>query len=538
MRWALGTLCVLLLGTAACLPVYTTPSNATLALVLCRGLDAAVAELRQRELDEHAIGAEWLERDCVGIDPCAQTSSNEDPYFGTRLPALAGVWLSGNSSALRLPLGAARLADAEAGVRAENHGSLEFARVPEGLRLQACAPDFDRWRREGVLACNEQTLVTITADAAARACPGANGFSLLDCVKPLQFDAGAQTLMRRPPEEKMHFGALTRAEACWWTRHALAAQMCVDADEYSMDVPVAAALGSTSLVKYEFLEGYACLRESDLAGVGQDKVLSRAAAPNRVLACPPVAHGSHARVDAYTCGVECDAGFRLEGGPGGACVSECTGLVAACTAGTYAAESCAEGPRTLYRCAACEARAGFGAAAWDAARADECLYAACVAGTRSEGLACVACGVNTFSNASQAVACESCDTLATGAYQREGGRTACHSCLWNASAGPGTCAPGSELAQSFERVTALFGLYRAHNAELADYVAGFCSQGYACLPCEPGHYEVDRECLPCPYATYQPNFGTDECHACAAGQNTSSPASTRSSDCVCDPGFE
>ena len=70
-------------------------------------------------------------------------------------------------------------------MRAENHGSLEFARVPEGLRLQACAPDFDRWRREGVLACNEKTLVTIAADAAARACPGATPFSLLDCVRPL-----------------------------------------------------------------------------------------------------------------------------------------------------------------------------------------------------------------------------------------------------------------------------------------------------------------------------------------------------------------
>ena len=39
--------CVLLLGTAACLPLHTTSSNATLALVLCRGLDAAVRELRE-----------------------------------------------------------------------------------------------------------------------------------------------------------------------------------------------------------------------------------------------------------------------------------------------------------------------------------------------------------------------------------------------------------------------------------------------------------------------------------------------------------
>ena len=106
---------VLLVRTATCLPVYSTTANATFALVLCRGLDAAVTELHQRELDEHAIGADWLERDCVSIDPCFQKSSNEDQY-GNRLPAPVGVWLSGNSSALLLPLGADRLSNAEAGV--------------------------------------------------------------------------------------------------------------------------------------------------------------------------------------------------------------------------------------------------------------------------------------------------------------------------------------------------------------------------------------------------------------------------------------
>ena len=100
--------CVLLLSAAACLPVHTTSSNATLALVLCRGLDAAVRELRERELAEHVLGAAWLERDCVSIDPCFQESSNAD-HYGNLLPAPAGVWLSGNSSALLLPLGAERL---------------------------------------------------------------------------------------------------------------------------------------------------------------------------------------------------------------------------------------------------------------------------------------------------------------------------------------------------------------------------------------------------------------------------------------------
>jgi len=127
----------------------------------------------------HSAPSDWLERDCVSIDPCFQESSNEDHYA---LPAPAGVWLSGNSSALLLPLVAELLSDAEAGVRAENYGSLEFSRVPEGLKLQACALDFDLWRREGMLACNEKTLVSISADTTAHVCPGTRAHSLLDYV--------------------------------------------------------------------------------------------------------------------------------------------------------------------------------------------------------------------------------------------------------------------------------------------------------------------------------------------------------------------
>ena len=527
--------CVLLLGTAACLPLHTTSSNATLALVLCRGLDAAVRELRQHELDEHALGAAWLERDCVSIDPCAQSSSNENPYFGTPLPALAGVWLSGNSSALLLPLSAQRLSDAEAGVRAENHGSLEFARVPEGLRVQSYAPDFDLWRREGSLACNPAKLVTISADASARACPGTRAYLLLDCVKPLQFDAGAHTLVRLLPEDKMHFGTQTYTQACTAPVSGLAAQVCADAAAYAMTVPVAAAIGSTSLVKYEFLEGYACLRAGDLASPDMATVLSRAAAPNRVINCPSVAHGSPVREDAYTCGIRCDAGFELRAG---ACVSVCDGLSASCARGWRAVQSCQQGSQTLYNCSLCPTRDGYGAGEFETAAPFECQYVACAPGTRSAGLSCEACPVNTFSNESLAVACEGCRTLATGLYQRASGQTACHDCLWNASVLPDACAPGSALARSWARVEALFALYAAHAVALADFYEGLCTEGFACLPCEPGHMEVGGACAPCVHGHYQPNIGATACYACEAGQNTSAQASTSSSHCVCNPGHE
>jgi hypothetical protein len=46
-----------------------------------------------------------------------------------------------------------------------------------------------------VLACNKDTLVSFAADAATRPCPGSASFSLLDCLRPLQFDTGMQTLL-------------------------------------------------------------------------------------------------------------------------------------------------------------------------------------------------------------------------------------------------------------------------------------------------------------------------------------------------------
>ena len=522
---------VLLVRTATCLPVYSTTANATFALVLCRGLDAAVTELHQRELDEHAIGADWLERDCVSIDPCFQKSSNEDQY-GNRLPAPVGVWLSGNSSALLLPLGADHLSNAEAGVRAENHGSLEFARIPEGLRVQACAPDFDLWWQEGALVCDMKTVVTINADASARACPGTRTHSLLDCLQPLQFDAGTQTLVRRLPAENMHFGSQTYIEACTAPSNALAAQICADSLEYSMKAPVAASIGSTSLIKYEFLEDYACRRGTEVQGYGHDKVLSRTAAPNRVLTCPEVANGSPVRVDPFTCGITCDAGFTLTDG---ACISNCRNLNTSCARGWAAVDICFQHEQTLFNCTICPSRDGFGNDEFDSDSPFVCQYLSCSPGTHSEGLSCEPCPLNTFSNTSEATDCYSCDTLETGLFQKENGKTDCHDCLWNASVPLETCFPGTELTTTFQRIKQLFSVYQK---PLHDFTATLCTQGYACLPCEPGYYELNRLCVPCPHGTYQPNIGSHQCYQCANGQNTTSTASLHSSDCVCNPGFQ
>ena len=517
-----------------CLFGGLSASSNTFSLVLCTGLDNAIAQLRSRDLEEHIMGAAWLEADCVSIDPCAQTSSNSDPIFGQPLPALAGVWLSANASALLVTDAQKRTADAAAGVRAHNYGSLEFARIPEGLLLQACAPDFDFLRSTGRLQCNAATLVSVKAAATSRACPGERAFSMLDCMKPLQFDGTVYNLMRRPSSEKMHFGSKTHIEACAAPESALAEQACRDAEDFSISVPVAATLGSTSLVRYDFLEGYGCLRQPpDM----QDHVLSRAVAPNRVISCPTTKNGVAQRIDAYTCGLLCDAGFQLSGSE---CVSVCQGMTPSCTAGSYAEDSCFDGTRTLYLCNNCSAMPGFGFDNWQKSQPHQCQYTECAAGTKSVNSRCDPCGVNTFSNTSKASSCIDCNTMQTALFQRYTGKTICETCLWNKSAELALCLPGAELAQSWQRVQELFALYALHGhfQLLEAFYTKFCTQGYACMPCEPGHYETGGTCVKCPHGFYMPNIGATECYACSANQNTSAAGSMRSSDCVCNAGHE
>ena len=524
-------------------PMYTDVSNSTFPLVLCGNLQDALTALKEREVIDHEIGAGWLEINCVSIDPCTQKSSNEDAIFGMPLPALAGVLLSGNSSALRLPRSAAaNLESGQAPLRAENIGSIEFARVPEGLRLQACAPDFDLFRRQGRLACNDDTIVVINANDNTRACPGTLPYSLLDCVKTVQFDASVETLELRPPTQKMHFGQATWEEACATelVLPDIVRAICESLAQYTLSIPQPADFGTTSLIMYDFLEGYGCHKTSDLKESWE--VLSRSAAPNRIVTCPQVANGTQQRSDPYTCATVCDPGFVLETTESGdSCVSVCHGMLSSCPIGYFATNECKLGSLSFYNCSLCDAHPGFGVqlAVQGIDDVFACHYIACTPGTRSNGVACEACAVNTFSNTSLAVVCSDCDTGVTGTYQQLTGQTACSTCMWNTEVSALECPEGTSFVNDFQRLQFLFSLYAEdHNAHLQDYVAKICRMGFACLPCEPGHFENDRACEKCAYGSYQPNFGAQECYKCGSGQNTTSLGSTRSSDCVCDPGFE
>ena len=73
-----------LCASSEALPLYA--SQKSLSLVLCTDLDSAVSSLREQPLSAHEVGADWLEQDCVAIDPCRETGAGGSP-------TLRGTWL-------------------------------------------------------------------------------------------------------------------------------------------------------------------------------------------------------------------------------------------------------------------------------------------------------------------------------------------------------------------------------------------------------------------------------------------------------------
>jgi hypothetical protein len=65
--------------------------------------------------------------------------------------------------------------------------------------------------------------------------------------------AAIETLVWRPPGEKMHLGTATWNDVCALELDlpSLVREMCTLLSQYTLQLPVAAAIGSTSLVRYK-----------------------------------------------------------------------------------------------------------------------------------------------------------------------------------------------------------------------------------------------------------------------------------------------
>lgn len=520
------------------LPLYADVAQTTYSLVLCSGLDMAIQNLKSIELSDHSIGLNLLETNCVHINPCSQLSGN-------LLQVPMDTWVHGNHSALVLENTLQLIQAAVDGQKAFNYGSLEYARIPEGIVLQTCAPAFDIWRETGSIVCNEDTIKTIDT-TSVRGCPRQSEFSLLDCMQPLQFDSAEIHLHWRAPTEIMHFGSKTWEEACNNTNieENLIKTLCELSRQYSIAIPKAADIGSTSMIKYSFAENFGCHTSTDLLQYSEPHVLSQYTYPNKIIKCTQVENAVVSRIDDFTCDITCNTGFDKVGSE---CISQCIDWKLSCSHGEkHTATKMCDGI-TYYQCSECEKLPGQSTLSWiNTFNIDQCVYAQCNPGFYStiNTHDCEPCDVNTYTNVSGKELCYNCNTLETGLYQTLEAQSSCTTCLFVSldifSFEHNVCESGQELVTDFARFLSLNDLYHqaGQNIQIETYLHQFCTNGYACLPCEKGTFVQNLVCLPCPLGTYQPNFASTTCFMCARGQNTTQTGTITKEECVCMPGFE
>jgi hypothetical protein len=142
---------------------------------VCAGLAAATAHALAVDAAEHSV-AQLGEARCVHIDPCTQQTSD-----GTA--AAAGAWH--HVAALGLP--------ADDSLRAgalSNLDALE-SRVPQGIILETCPPDFAHFRATGWWRCDAEPATHVRIEGK---CPSLLPHTILDCLAPTQFDAAPASL--------------------------------------------------------------------------------------------------------------------------------------------------------------------------------------------------------------------------------------------------------------------------------------------------------------------------------------------------------
>ena len=437
-------------------------SESSYNLVVCDGYTSDVASL--------SGSASLPESHCVKIDVCTALNQRSEGFA-------ANTWYHRSSPPLMF--------DSEIGQNVSldapfSHYNIEYARIPEGVHLLTCAPDFEIVRKQGRYECNNNTLLNVSGT-----CPSAS-YSAEDCMRLVQYDA--------------------------------------------VDATTPALYGTTQMIYYEFAQGWGCHTSADLTENGI--TLSQLKSPNQLVPCGDLEHGTWSQVS-VGCVPLCEAGYVASGE---SCVPACGSVLQeACLTGQYALAICTNMTSPRYQCEYCERVDGKEFKAWSEANPSLCEYTDCAAGYFELDSVCTSCAVNTFSTAALSTFCEAC---AEGKYQPVSGQTGCIDCFSTAPTSTSTvCAAGYEYHRDVQEIHDYFSNITLGVSHLKN-MTQYCFDDYACLPCKPGFHEVNRECQPCPLGTYQHNWASDACFQCATGQSTTQVGSDSDTDCLCQPGFE
>ena len=417
---------------------------------------------------------------CVTINPCTE--------LNTRGEAVAkDTWIHRSSSNLALDNEQSAMSASSAYM----YYSMEYARVPHGIVLEVCAPNFEKVRLEGVYECNPDTILSVEGK-----CPTPNGYGTFE-VSDCQFVL-----------------------------------------ETSSDL-----IGHIQMMRYSFLPEYGCF---DSSGLDSTQTLTSPTPPNSIVSCGTL-EGEGYAPGSNLCGVACKADYILDTTTNPpSCNPKCGAVTSLqCLSHEKATAVCEDMNEPRYTCEACSVQTGYETTAWSTTgtRTTTCEYDICLAGTFGDSTsvsgACTPCPVNHITTTPGHDSCTHCAPQTTGTHQQNTGQSTCVECFSETIDTSNVCETGYGLFRDYTQIQTYFANITTNTAyyDTFNNMEQFCSDSYACLPCLPGYYEDNHVCIQCAIGSYQPNFGATACFACSTGQTTTTLGCTAPEQCVCDVGY-
>jgi hypothetical protein len=359
--------------------------------------------------------------------------------------------------------------------------SIEFARIPTGISLKTCSPDFDQLRENAdSYICNNNTLMTFNGTCTEDEIDGERG-NPSDCVTAVQYNRE------------------------------------VNGDQYDP-----ARYGSTQMFMIDLLPDYACNDTDIAAGKNKTEFYKQ---PHYIKDCN--------RIEGATfideCSFVCNAGYTKNAET---CEWICGDATQTTACNDYQVTTHCLHDHNVWKCEDCSPRTGKQNIP---TVGDICQYEDCAAGTYSNATStiCHHCPQHSFSNSPGQESCILCN-ISVGEYQTDTGQDHCQTCVLNSAH---KCQSGFYAARTVEEVQQYF----TDNPSLAHYdqLQNWCIDGFACLPCPPGSYEVSSVCMQCPIDTFQHNYGTTACFNCAESTTTNGIIGAIDKNaCVCREGYE
>lgn len=446
----------------------------------------------------------FYEANCVAINPCAETSHRANGAHS--IPK--EIWTHrSEENTLQFP--------SEMGVTDKiiNYFGFEYARIPLGVTLRTCAPNFDKLRNEGVYECNLETMKTIVGTCSLSKV-AQNSIFTFDCVQSVQFDA---------------------EEDSSYVPNAL----LPGSKRYT-----SSTFGTTQMLYYDISDDYTC---DDISTPQGSKLEQTDYYPAKIVTCesPPRENA----VYSSDCSFTCNSPYLLdESGPNPTCVNQCDG---------YTQEPCADDEgidvedanarclfdSSFFKCVKCYAIDRHEVDLVKNLVTDECTWKLCDAGYVQPTFVmapCTPCPINTKEDVAGATeTCLPCD-LANGEYTTNTAQTSCTICFSTDIASI-SCESGRKLYSQLELINNFYndnGLAMDENEIIPYKMREWCEIGYVCLPCPPGTFESSGECEACPDDEYQNNYGHTSCYACPVNQKTLTTGAKEISDCKCTHGYE